>query len=406
MNKNNFQLENGVTVMYINHSKGFSGCLSVNVGHVSEPKLGLASLFEKTLLLQTSSIIPFFGGTMTAYTALDADLEGLISKLSKVFNSTVVTSQFVTRAQNWITEETRKNSLKPVRQMKLLYKHTAFGADLVRPTEEFLRQLNSYGVQDVKDFANTYYTGANVVLVIAGPRAAAKSVKGLVEKYFGAIPQGIKQQERRGNIYTGGAGRIDVVDDDTSVMFGWDASCLTIDDSPAVNVMMSMFLNQLEGAYTQRMPNANVKVDFKIAGYYGIRTMRASVSSPIATPKALTDVLISVVNNICDVPATDAVMESSRNWAMTEKLDKYEKSDNLALETAWQLIGRGSMYDTTNRINSIHEMTADDVRSVAERVFRGSRVTYIVSAEAKFKEYSYRDLMTALKCDYLLKEGE
>ena len=405
MNKS-YQLKNGLTIMYVNHSHGFSGCLSVNVGHISEPSLGLASLFEKTLLLQTTGIIPFFGGTMTAYTALDNNLEQLIIKLSKVFNATVVTSGYVTRAQNWITEETRKNALKPVRQMKLLYKHTAFGADLVRPMEEFLHKLNSYSVEDVRRFANTYYTAKNVVLVIAGPKSSERFVRDLAEQYLGSIPSGEKQPEHKGSIYTGGYGRINVVDDDTSVMFGWNASGLTIDDSPAANVMMSMFLNMLEGAYLQQMPQAKVKVDFKIAGYYGVRTMRATVSSPTADSKSLTDVFVSVVNKICDVPATDAILESSRNWAMTEKLDKYEKSDDLALETAWQLIGRGSMYDTVNRITSIHETTAEAVRDVAERVFRGSRVTYIVATDAKLTDYSYRELLTALKSEFMLKDDE
>jgi len=406
MNKNSFKLENGLTVMYVNHLNGFSGCLSVNVGHVNEPSLGIAGLFEKTLLLQVTGIIPNFGGTMTAYTSLDSDLERLMKTLSQIFSSTVVTRTYVARAQNWISEETRKNSLKPVRQMKLLYKHTAFEADLVRPTEEFLHKLNSYTTEDVRDFANTYYTAKNVVLVLSGPKCDIAVVKSLAEKYFGGIPAGEKHPVQKGSFYTGGFGRINVVDDDTSLMFGWDASKLTIDDSPATNVMMSMFLNNLEGAYLRKMPQAKVKADFKIAGYYGIRTMRATVSSPTATAKELADVFVNVVNRICDVPATDAIMESSRSWAMAEKLDKYEKSDNLALETAWQLIGRGSMYDTNNRITSIHATTAEDVRDVAVRMFRGSRVTVIVATDELLPFYSYREVMEKMNCGFLLKEGE
>jgi predicted Zn-dependent peptidase len=407
MNKNSFRLENGLTVMNVNRSKGFSGCLSINIGHVSEPSLGIAGLFEKTLLLQVSGVIPNFGGTMTAYTASsEGDLDKVMKSLSNIFNATKVTQAYVTRAQNWISEETRKNALKPVRQMKLLYKHTAFGADLVRPTEEFLHKLNSYTTEDVRSFANAYYTAKNTVLVIAGPKSAMPQIKELAEKYFGNIPAGEKLPVKKGSFYTGGYGRIDVVDDDTSIMFGWDASGLTIDDSPAANVMMSMFLNRLEGAYLKEMPQAKVKVDFKIAGYYGIRTMRATVSSPTAGAKELADVFVSVVNRICDVPASDVAMESAKNWAMAEKLDKYEKSDNFALETAWQLIGRGSMYDTTNRITSIHEKTAEDVRDVATRMFRGSRVTYIVAADAEIADYSYREIMEKINCTHLLKDDE
>jgi hypothetical protein len=90
-------------------------------------------------------------------------------------------------------------------------------------------------------------------------------------------------------------------------------------------------------------------------------------------------------------------MERSRNEAMVEKLDKYEKSDDRALETAWQLIGRGSMYDVANRINSIFETRAEDVRDIARRIFRGSRPTYIVALPDGSSYYTLDELMAALK---------
>jgi predicted Zn-dependent peptidase len=182
-------------------------------------------------------------------------------------------------------------------------------------------------------------------------------------------------------------------------MVGWDITHLCINNSPATNVMMSMFLRCMERAYVDA-GFKDVQVDFKVAGYYGLRTMRAYVSSSSHNAKELLNVLIETINRICEVEAPIHRLESSRNIAMTEKLDKYEKSDNRALETAWQIIGRGSMYDVANRINSIYKITAEDVMDIANEVFRRSRPSYIVaSPEGDNEYYTLEYLMKAIKTD-------
>ena len=99
-------------------------------------------------------------------------------------------------------------------------------------------------------------------------------------------------------------------------------------------------------------------------------------------------------------------MEKSRNAAMTEKLDKWERSDDRALEMAWQLIGRGSMYDVSSRINSICETTAHDVMILAREIFRKSRPTYITVVHETSFVYTYRELLERLKIPHLLKDNE
>lgn len=393
-----FQLENGLSVMYAGHAKKFSVCVSINVGHVNEPKLGIANLFERTLLLQTCGIVPVFGGTMTAYTTGGDDLDEVLAKARKIFSDTVITPEYLERAKELICAQTYDMAPMTMRRMKLAYKHVAFGADLVKSTEDYLGAINSYTVEDVREFANTYYTGANIVLVVAGPKVTNMELQKLAEEYFGDIPRGVEAPRAKSNIYTGGFDKIDVANKTTRLMFGWDMSGLSIDDSAATNVMMSMFLRRLERAYADNGFD-DVQVDLKIAGYYGLRTMRVYISSPTLSANELTDIFVGAVNRISDTEASDRRMERSRNAAMAEKLDKYEKSDDRALETAWQLIGRGSMYDVANRINSIFETRAEDVRDIACRVFRGSRPTYIAALPEGDTCYTLDELMTALKIE-------
>lgn len=399
------QLSNGASVVFAGSSKEYSVCLSVNIGHVNEPRLGLANLFERTLLLQVKGIIPVFGGTMTAYTAVGDDLAEVLEKVSHVFNSTVVSEKYVELAKAAIVQQTNDVAPLTTRRAKLLYKHTAFGADLVRTTEEYLQSVTSCTVEDVLQFANTYYTAANMVLVIAGPKISMAEIKQLANTYFGNIPTGEKRAKYDKNIYTGGFGRLDVPDGMTRLMFGWDVKHLTVSDSPVANVMMSMFLRRLERAYAEA-GISDAFVEFKIAGYYGLRTMRVTVTSRFAEARELTDVFVKAVNRICDTEASESRLEKSCNAAMVEKLDKYEKSDNKALETAWQLIGRGDMYNIANRIMGISDTTAHDVKILSRTVFRGTRPTYIVVAGPDEDAYSYQELLTALGIERLLKESE
>lgn len=393
-----FHLSNGLTVVYAGSAKEYSVCLSVNIGHVNEPRLGLANLFERVLLFQIKGIIPVFGGTMTAYTAGGDDLSDILKKMSQVFGGADISEEYVARAKESIIQETKDTAPLTVRRMKLLYKHTAFGADLVRPTEEYLHSVETSTLEDVCQFGCKYYTASNAVLVVAGPRLALCELKQLVQEHFGRVSKGEKLPKFKSNIYTGGFGRMDVEDGITRLMFGWDIKHLTISSSPVANVMMSMFLRRLERAYAENGVD-DIFVDFKVAGYYGLRTMRATISSRSASAKELTEIFASVVNRICDTEASDRRMERSRNAAMVEKLDKYEKSDNKALETAWQLIGRGDMYNIANRINSISETSAHDVKVLSRDVFRHALPTYVVAASTKEEVYSYEELLRMLRVD-------
>ncbi len=400
-----FQLNNGASVVYAGNAGEYSVCLSVNVGHVNEPKLGLANLFERVLLFQVKGIIPVFGGTMTAYTAVGDDLEEVLEKVAHIFTATSITEEYVELAKQAIVKQTNDAAPLTVRRAKLLYKHTAFGADLVRTTEEYLESVTSCTVEEVRAFANAYYTASNAVLVISGPKKPIAEIKQLVAQYFGEVESGIKQPKVDSNIYTGGYGRMDASDGLTRLMFGWDVKHLSVSDSPAANVMMSMFLRRLERAYADAGV-CDAGVEFKIAGYYGLRTMRVTVTSRFATAKELTDIFVKALNRICDTEASVSRMEKSRNAAMVEKLDKYEKSDNKALETAWQLIGRGDMYNISNRIMGISDTTEHDVKVLARTVFRKKRPTYIVVAEPEEEAYSYQELMTMLGLEAMLKDSE
>lgn len=390
-----FQLGNGMSVVFAGYSEEYSVCLMVNVGHINEPRKGIAALFEKILLLQVKGIIPVFAGTATIYTAGNEDLDEALATAAQIFNPDLISDEILEQAKLAILKQTQEATALVMRQMKLLYKHTAFGSDGLMMPNDYLAVVDSYSADDVRHFMQTYYSAANVNLVISGPRIPLADLKDAVNLYFKQIPTGVAQPNFSRNIYTGGFTRMAVAGNTmTRLMFGWDVSRLTLADSATMNVLMSMFWKQVEQAFAQA--GIDAQVEFKIAGYYGVRTIRLLVVTDFE-PQTLADIALEVINRICDEKVSEDVIAQARNTAVDEKLDKYERSDDTALEKVWQMMGRGNMCNPRSCIEEIKDVDEDAVQVLAQRVFRGSKPTVVLIADVDMPFYSMDEICEKLK---------
>nr|QIM10682.1 hypothetical protein PlAlph_5740 [uncultured Alphaproteobacteria bacterium] len=391
MGQKTFKLDNGLTVMvsrYSSHGQA-SVSLTVNVGHVNEPKLGLAALFEKVLMEQAAGMQAVYGGTITTYFTGGAsyDLELLMRKLSNLIMAPHFNSELIKLKANDIIEHTRDLAPLPKRQMKLLYKHTAFGdAKKVWNADVYIDAVSSYGVADLKEFAEKYMTAKNMVVAISGD-VSIEQVQALAEKYFAEVPAG-RRHKVQNDIYTGGFNRISSPGGYRQVMLGWDVSNLS--NAAEANVMMSMLSGRLERAFIGK----DVDIEVKIAGYYGMRTLRISVTSHNEEEvNEFTDIICANVHRLRTTLASDRRMETSRNRAMTEKLFTFSQPQDSAVEIAWQLLGRGIMYDINERINATWQVSARDVQEIAESIF-SRPLTYVVYAKKPY--YTYQEVVGKL----------
>lgn len=400
-----FKLNNGVTVVIANRvSEVLSVSVTVNVGHVNEPKLGIAALYENVLMKQVSRVQTVYGGTITSFlTGCPADELGMtMSKMANLIKAPHLGVDLIEAAAYDIVEHTR--DLAPVlkRQMKLLYKHTAFGKKRVLwDTDSYIAAVESYSVDDLREFAAKYYTGKNLVVVIAGAGVDKENVRALAEKYFGDVVEGERPRLVK-NIYTGGYSRICSYGDYRQVMMGWDVT--EIKNSPEANVMMSMLAGRLERSFNEAedpqnpgkkiMRPTDAQIEVKIAGYYGRRTLRISVTSSQLSVNAIIDTVCRNINRLCGSEASDRRMETSRNRAMSEKLFLFSQPQDAAVETAWQVLGRGDMYDVNARINFIWGVTAHDVKVVSREIF-STPLTMVACTNEP--HYSYEEVQEKLK---------
>lgn len=398
MNDERINLPNGLTVLLNKQGNGASVSLTVPVGHSNAP-MGLAALFEQVVCQKFPQVVAVYGGTITSYfdECDDVDmLPALLYRLSKMVKFRDFHQHVIDKIAESVVQHTRDFAPLPNRQMKRFYKYVAFedgtsGEATGWDPEGYINAVISYKVKDLQDLADTYFTGNNMILSVSGAflndESMARDVVELVSYWFGGIAAGEKKPIVNG-IYSGGHGRLDPVGEHRQFMLGWDIS--NLHNIAEANVLMSMLKGRLERAFI----GFDVDCEVKIAGYYGYRTLRISVASK--TDKDVNNLIDIVCDNVRRLRtelASEYRMETSRRLALQEKLAVFSQPQDRSIEVAWQILGRGNMYDINDRINRTGYVTAHDVREIAKDIFSGV-LTYVVYAPDDV--YSYDEVKAKL----------
>ncbi len=374
-------LSNGMKVVKTNNSKVYSLSITVGIGHLNEPKLGLAAVCEKVLAPQLNNALAIQGGTITSYlTGCSAeDFEALLAKVAAVLRNPDLSQELVDAAAEDVAQHTRDLAPLPERQWKLCYKHTAFGTSkLVWDLDAYIESVKSLKTEDLEAMVDTYYTGKNIVIGVACDLPLAE-LKELMEKYFGSIPAGKKQKFEKLE-YTGGYTARPAVGDVQTIAIGWDVSSLS--NVAEANVLMSMLSGRLE----RDVAGTGAVREVKIAGYYGMRTLRISIVAPADKDiNDFIDIICKNVKRVTTTLASDRRMETSRQRAATEKLAKFSEPQDAAVEAAWQELGRNGMYDVDDRITATFLVSARNVKEIAQDIFF-EKPTIVVFGENPYSE--------------------
>ena len=374
-------LSNGMKVVKTNNSKVYSLSITVGIGHLNEPKLGLAAVCEKVLSPQLNNALAIQGGTITSYlTGCSAeDFEALLAKVAAVLKNPDLSQELVDAAAEDVAQHTRDLAPLPERQWKLCYKHTAFGTSkLVWDLDAYIESVKSLKTEDLEAMVDTYYTGKNIVIGVACDLPLAE-LKELMEKYFGSIPAGKKQKFEKLE-YTGGYTARPAVGDVQTIAIGWDVSSLS--NVAEANVLMSMLSGRLE----RDVAGTGAVREVKIAGYYGMRTLRISIVAPADKDiDDFIDIICKNVKRVTTTLASDRRMETSRQRAATEKLAKFSEPQDAAVEAAWQELGRNGMYDVDDRITATFLVSARNVKEIAQDIFF-EKPTIVVFGENPYSE--------------------
>ena len=387
-------LENGVTVLCsVTNNPELS--LTIKSGHINEAKVGLAAVYENIVALNANNenLMSICGGSLTSFVSgVKSSVNVALKYLYDSCVNTDVTKKVLDFAVVDITKHTLDMAPLPTRQTKLAYKHTAFSKNQVfwKP-ERYIEYLKALTVSDVKNYIADNFVGSNVVVSFSGPEKDFDTVFEAAGKYFGQLPKG-----KRKSIsleYTGGFSCINGNGSKQLAFFGWELPSGY--NTAETNVLMSMLSGRLERSLADAGLAAESVV--KIAGYFGLRTLRIAVSCDRKSDLGkCIDIVCKNVKRLKTSLASDRRMETSRQRAMTERLCISNEALPRSVEAAWALLGRNIDYDNDRAITNIWEISAQDVRYAAREIFN-SKITCVLYSNEPFPKEE--DIVKAMSAE-------
>ena len=362
-------LNNGLTIVCKDVNKFEEVSLTFKCGHINEPLVGIAGVYEKIVASNSPKLGSILGGSMTSFVLRNTDGVNTISKAIKaLFKGCVkipVTQISLASAVADIVKHTEDLAPLPERQVKLAYKHTAFGNSTLWQTDEYLEKLEELTTKDVAKYIEDNFVGGNIVISYCGPEEDIDEVADVVEKYFGKLPAGNKNADCNLN-YTGGFQFIQGEGNSRVARFGW---YLPKEYNTAeTNILMSMLAGRLERSTAEAKIEADTTV--KIAGYFGLRTLCITLKCfGKRNFDTAVNIILENIKRLQTSEASDRRMETTRSRAAIERLCISNEALPRSVEAAWSLLGRNIDYDVDSIISNLYNVTAHDVKIAAREIF-------------------------------------
>jgi hypothetical protein len=373
------QFENGVTLLMSDAANGYKGreceiSLTIKAGHQNTP-LGLAAVYEGIVAKQApSGIEAVYGGNITSFYTGGSfkELPKMVKELWAVCNSPKIDEETVQAAIADIVLHTQDLAGVPDRQTRLAYKHTAFQQDqIVWDPEDYIRKVEAITVEDVQNYIDTYYVGSNIILGYSGPERAFECLEKQARKLFANLPVG-KPSKLSTLKYTGGYNQIAGNGVFFIARLGWDISDL--DNFTETNVLM----NVLDARLERGLAPLGVTREIKIAGYFGLRTMRVSITATNkkAFEKGL-DIVCANIGRLKKELVEDRRLETSRTKTLNQNLSVADNSVlPRSVHAAWLEL-KGKSFDRDRFISNVYATTARDLRDKALDIFN-SKMTAVI----------------------------
>lgn len=390
-------LGNGVTIVCKSTRAFEEMSLTFKCGHVNEPVVGIAGVYEKLVLMTSKFPMgSIFGGSMTSFVVRNVSgtnpVDSAVAALFKGCVKLSVTKAILAKAVEDIVKHTEDSVPLPERQVKLAYKHTAFGNSTIWSIDEYIAKLEALTVDDVKKYIADNFVGNNVVIAYSGKEDDIDKVAEVVQKYFGNLPKGDKNADCTLD-YTGGIQIIPGVGGINVARLGWNLPKEY--NTAETNILMSMLAGRLERSLAEQKNPASAIV--KIAGYFGLRTLCVTVTCPGKRNfDAAINILLANIKRLQLSEASDRRMETTRSRAATERLCVSNEVLPRSVEAAWALLGRNIDYDADSIINNMYDVNAHDVKIAAREIF-SQKPTAVFYTRKPYP--SYEKIVKAIACD-------
>jgi predicted Zn-dependent peptidase len=271
-----------------------------------------------------------------------------------------------------------------------LSKRIAFGAHplgfKIAGTPEIVRRLSE---RDVRAHHARFYTGANLVLAVAGP-VRAQDVRALAEEHLGALPRGRRSSEAPAPPWPAGPRLEIVAHDDAQVEFSLSFPCPP-EHHPDYPVHLCI-RRILDDGLSSRLPFEIVeKRGLAYALHAGIdafedagMTVVDGACAPAKLPRVLEEVL-NVLDGLADRPVPEEeLLRVQRRHRMTLAFSL----DSAAELAGWY--GSGEVLSSPEgfeeRCRRVERVTSVDVLRVSRSTFSRRNAVLVVVGPARRRE--------------------
>lgn len=200
----------------------------------------------------------------------------------------------------------------------------------------FLKDIESYTLDDVKNFFKKYYSPNNACLVVAGD-FEIETAKQLIEKYFGDIepfesnhkPESIKL-ELKENIFIEHKDSVQLdriyLAWHSDLIFGKNDSSL----EAAADILTGSKNSRLYKKLVFDLQIAQDVTAFQYSGKFGGQFMIISTASPETNLDELKRIILDEVNNLAAEVVTDKELEKSKNGIKAQFVFAMQNLDTIA----------------------------------------------------------------------------
>ena len=241
------------------------------------------------------------------------------------------------------------------------------------PVIGHMSDIRSYTRRQVREFHDRYYAPNNAVIAVVGDVDPHRIVD-LARRYFGRIPRGpepppvlVEEPEQRGER------RVAVrMEAEPELLVGWHVPSGLQEDAPALAVLARVLGGGRTGRLYRRLVAdeglaTSVSV-FTGPGYIGPRMFNIGVQ-PVAGA-SMAELEAAIYDEVADLqrhPPTPLEMQRVRNQLEAQAIHRLRSNLGLALQLAESAGYHGDWRETFRRAQRLSEVTAADVRRVAEQ---------------------------------------
>lgn len=415
-NPHKFKFENGLKLIVKedNRSPVVVSLLMYQAGSIDELNgvTGVAHVLEHMMFKGTEKVpggefskrIAAAGGRDNAFTSRDYTgyfqqlhkdhLELVIELESDRMHNLRLTEAEFAKEINVVMEERRlrtddqARSLMFEKMMAVAYQSHPYK----RPVIGWMNDLENMTVHDAQQWYDQWYTPNNAILVIAGD-VEAKEVKSLVQKHYGVIPQravlAIDERKPQTEPPQLGIKRISVKApaEMPYLIMGYHTPVISDTQNDWEPYALEMLGGILDGHASARLNKSLVR-DLRIANSAGASysaTGRGSgmfflsgTPSPGNTVEELEQAMRAEIKKVIEEKVTDAELNRVRAQVVAGHVYQLDSIFAQAMQIG-RLEGVGlSFRDIDVMLEKLKAVTADQIRTVAEKYFNDDQLTVAV----------------------------